>query len=380
MIDKKQLTITTKCFFGFEETLADELTELGFKNLKLLNRAVQFNGDWKDVYFLNLHCRCAISILIEIEQFTINSEKDLYDQCMKINWHTFFESTKSFAVKGAIFSSLFKNTHYPFLLVKDAIVDTFRNNNLDRPNVELKKPQIVFDLYIKDNQVTISINTSGLPLFQRGYRQSTGEAPINEVVAACLIRLSGWNKKTDFFDPFCGSGTILIEAALYASGIPSNIERQHYAFKNLKNFQPKLWQGIYEDATRIVRNLPVNISGCDISDEMVLKAKRNLRTFSFGRFITVLSKDFKDYTHDTNVFIVTNPPYGERIEADIESLYEEIGSWLKHKMTGSEAWIISSNNSGFNAIGLKPDKKIKVFNGDIECNFRKYSTYEGSLK
>jgi len=380
VLNKKELTITAKCFFGFEETLADELTEFGFHQLEILNRAIRFKGTWKDIYFLNLHCRCAISILVELDSFEIRTEKDLYDNCMKIDWTDIFDSKKSFAVKGAIFSTIFKNTHYPFLLVKDAIVDSFRNQELERPNIDIKKPQVSFDLYIKDTKVTLSINTSGLPLFQRGYRQSTGEAPLNEVVAACLIRLSGWDKKTPFLDPFCGSGTILIEAALFSSGIPSNIERQHYSFKNLKNFQPNLWQGIYDDAKRIVRELPAPIIGGDISDEMVLKSKRNLRTFSFGRLVTINSKEFKDFQSDRPVFILTNPPYGERLEAEIELLYGEFGTWLKHTMTGSEAWVITSSTEGLNAIGLKPEKKYKVFNGDLECSFRQYKTYIGSLK
>ncbi len=380
MLNKKELTITAKCFFGFEETLADELTEFGFHNLEILNRAIRFKGTWKDIYFLNLHCRCAISILVELDSFDIRTEKDLYDNCMKIDWTSIFDSKKSFAVKGAIFSTIFKNTHYPFLLVKDAIVDCFRNQELERPNIDIKKPQVSFDLYVKDTKATLSINTSGLPLFQRGYRQSTGEAPLNEVVAACLIRLSGWDKKTAFLDPFCGSGTILIEAALFASGIPSNIERQHYSFKNLKNYQPVLWQGIYDDAKRIVRELPAPIMGVDISDEMVLKSKRNLRTFSFGRLVSIQSKDFKDFQSDQPVFILTNPPYGERLEAEIELIYGELGTWLKHTMTGSESWIISSSTEGLNAIGLKPEKKYKVFNGDLECSFRQFKTYTGSLK
>ena len=380
MLNKKELTITAKCFFGFEETLADELTEFGFHNLEILNRAIRFKGTWKDIYFLNLHCRCAISILVELDSFDIRTEKDLYDNCMKIDWTSIFDSRKSFAVKGAIFSTIFKNTHYPFLLVKDAIVDCFRNQELERPNIDIKKPQVSFDLYVKDTKVTLSINTSGLPLFHRGYRQSTGEAPLNEVVAACLIRLSGWDKKTAFLDPFCGSGTILIEAALYSSGIPSNIERQHYSFKNLKNYQPVLWQGIYNDAKRIVRELPAPIMGVDFSDEMVLKSKRNLRTFSFGRLVAIQSKDFKDFQSDQPVFILTNPPYGERLEAEIELLYGELGTWLKHTMTGSESWIISSSTEGLNTIGLKPEKKYKVFNGDLECSFRQFKTYTGSLK
>ena len=236
------LQITLKCFFGFETILAEELNELGYADVKLLNRAVQINGTWQDVYKLNLYSRCAIAVLVEIDHFFIQSEEDLYKRALRIKWHEIFDVNKTFAVKGAVYSHIFKNTHYPYLLVKDAIVDTFNKHFNDRPNIDVKKPNVLFDLYIKEKEVTISVNTSGLPLFQRGYRSAVGPAPLNEVVAACLIRMSGWDKKQTLIDPFCGSGTLLIEAALLASGIPSNIERQHYAFKNLKNYEKFHWK------------------------------------------------------------------------------------------------------------------------------------------
>jgi len=377
---KGPLKITLKCFFGFEEVLADELKELGFEKTEILNRAVRVEGNWKDVYFLNLYCRCAISVLVEIDHFFIQSEKELYDCCMRFPWTSLFDANKTFAVKGAVFSSLFKNTHYPYLLVKDAIVDSFRKEDLERPNIDIKKPQVLFDLYLKEKEVTISVNTSGLPLFQRGYRSGVGEAPLNEVVAASLIRLSGWDRKTPFFDPFCGSGTILVEAALLACGIPSNIERQHYAFKNLKNFDRELWEEIYENAPKIVRQLPVKIYGSDISDEMVLKARRNLRAFSFGRFVPVEVKPFAEVKRSEDVFILTNPPYGERLSAEIPELYESFGTWMKHEMSPCNAWVISSSVEGFKSIGLKPSKKNLVFNGDLECSFQKFELYAGSKR
>jgi putative N6-adenine-specific DNA methylase len=270
-----------------------------------------------------------------------------------------------------------RNTHYPFLLIKDGIVDHFRDNNKERPSIDTKHPKIVIDLYLNDKEGVISVNTSGLPLFQRGYRTSTGIAPINEVVAASLIRLSGWDRKQAFYDPFCGSGTLLIEAALLATGIPSNIERTHYAFKNLANFDADVWDNIYENAPRVVRSLPCSISGSDISDEMVIKARRNLRGFSFGRFIEVSSKDFREITDKNGIeFILTNPPYDERMQLEDEELYQHLGTWMKHTMQEVPTWIISSNKEGFHAIGLKPSKKIEVFNGDIKCSFRRYDTYD----
>ena len=211
------LKITLKCFYGFESVLAEELQELGYPETELLNRAVQIKGNWADVYKLNLYCRCAIAVLVEIDHFYIQSEEDLYKRALRIKWHELFDVKKTFAIKGAIFSPIFKNTHYPFLLVKDAIVDTFKSKADERPNIDVKKPSVLFDLYIKDKEVTISVNTSGLPLFQRGYRTAVGPAPLNEVVAACLVRMSGWDRKQTLVDPFCGSGTLLAEAALLAT-------------------------------------------------------------------------------------------------------------------------------------------------------------------
>jgi putative N6-adenine-specific DNA methylase len=377
-----ELTITLKCLFGFEQTLVEELEELGHPKAEQLNRAVRIKGTWKDVYYLNLYARCAISILVELDKFYIKSEEDLYRKSMKIKWTEIFDGSKTFAVKGAVFSTLFNNTQYPYLVVKDAIVDSFRNEFDDRPDVELKRPQVLFDLYIKENEVTISLNTSGIPLFQRGYREAVGDAPINEVVAASLIRLSKWDRKTTFLDPFCGSGTLLMEAALLASGIPSNIERQHYAFKNLKNYDEAVWNDIYDNAPRNVRSLPCRIMGSDLSDEMILKTRRNLRAMSFGRFIETKVCSFDEITkeEDEAIFILTNPPYGERLSANTHELYENIGNWLKHTMTNSQAWVITSSEEGLKSIGLRPSVKHKVFNGDLECSFRMFETYAGSKR
>ncbi len=376
----EELTITLKCFFGFEETLQEELNELGFKGSKVLNRAVQIKGQWKDVYFLNLHSRCSISILVEIASFRIKSENDLFKKASQIKWSELFDVSKSFAVKGAVYSDIFKSSHYPYLLVKDSIVDHFREVTGERPNVEIKRPQVLLDLYVSHNSATISINTSGIPLFQRGYRDAAGPAPINEVVAASLLRMSGWDRKTTLIDPFCGSGTFLIEGALLATGIPSNIERQHYAFKNFKNYDETLWNSIYDSALRVVRNLPCNFLGSDISDEMVLKSRRNLRGFSFGRFVDVSAKPFHEVQKpDEEVFIITNPPYGQRLELD-EEMYGELGSWLKHEIKQGTACIISSSEDGLRSIGLKHSKKVKVYNGNLDCSFRVYSLFEGKRK
>lgn len=384
MQDKSQkstYTITLKTFFGLEEVLKGELEEMGYSDITVLNRAVQMEGTLKDVYYLNYWCRCAISILVQIEKFRIKDEQDLYKKAAKIDWTSYFDEKKTFAVKGAIFSQLFRHSQYPYLLVKDAIVDQFRDQGKERPNVQVKTPQVLFDLYIRENEVTISLNTTGAPLFQRGYRDSVGEAPLNEVVAAGLLRMTEWDKKTPLYDPFCGSGTILIEAAMMALNMPPAIERQHFAFKNFKNFDAELWASITDNAYERPAELPVQIFGSDKSAEMMMKAKRNLRGLGLARWIDVKPDAFQDSKKPFEKgMVITNPPYGERMGEEVEEMYDEFGTWIKHELTGFTCWVISSNQEAFKSIGLRPERKIKLFNGDLECSFRKFSIYEGSKK
>lgn len=377
----KSLVITMKTFYGFEQVLQEELAELGFPNSEKLNRAVQVTGSWRDVYYLNVHLRCALSVLVEVKKFRIRTEDDLYDQCMKINWTKYFDVRKTFAVKGAVYSDFFEHSQYPFLLVKDAIVDTFRKKMDDRPDVNTKKPQVMFDVYINNKEVTISLNSSGAPLFQRGYRDEAGLAPMNEVAAAGLIRMSGWDKKTTFVDPFCGSGTFLIEAALMAAGLPATLERHHYAFKNFANFDEDIWNEIQEAIPTRVTELPCVIVGSDKNTEMVLKARRNLSRLPIGRFVTVNPDSFQESKRPAESGImISNPPYGERMGDEIDQLYEELGDWMKTEMQGFSCWVVSSNLEAFKFVGLRPDRKIKVFNGSLECSFRKFEIYEGSKK
>jgi len=373
----ENLTITIKTIFGVEDVLREELNELGYNDVTVLNRAVQIQGTWADVYFLNLNLRCAMSVLVEVKKFKIRDEQDLYKQCMKIDWTEYFDIEKTFAVRGAIQSKIFSHTQFPFLLVKDAIVDTFRDKTGERPNVNIKTPQVVFDLYIKENLATISLNTSGAPLFQRGYRTEIGEAPLNEVAAAALVRMSGWDRKSNFMDPFCGSGTLLIEAALLASGIPSNIDREHYAFKNFKGFDASLWSEIQSKAPKVCKGFDFEIIGSDI----MLMAKRNLRGLPIGRHVTVNTASFEEVKkpsdHGT---LICNPPYGERMGEGIEEMYEELGNWFKNELKGWNCYVLSSNEEGFKSIGLKPSKKVKMYNGDLECSFREYKIFDGFRK
>jgi len=377
----QKLTITLKTIFGLEQVLSEELIELGFAKPEVLNRAVQVKGTWKDVYFLNLHVRCAIAVLVRVDSFYIRDEDDLYKKCKRIDWPSYFDLDKTFAVKGAVFSDLFNHSQYPFFVVKDAIVDKFRDEMGDRPDVNVKRPQVLFDVYINKNEVIISLNTSGAPLFQRGYREATGEAPLNEVMAAGMIRLSGWDRKSTFVDPFCGSGTLLIEAALLAAGLPSQIERQHYAFKNFKNYDAEVWESILDDIPKRITELPCEIIGSDIDADMVTTVRRNFRALPIGRFIKTSVDGFKDVKPEAeNGTMISNPPYGERMGENVEEMYAELGDWMKTEMKGFDCWVLSSNMEAYKELGLRPDRKIKLFNGDLECSFRKFAIYAGSKK
>lgn len=377
----KDLTITVKTLYGFEDILTEELNELGYQEVEKSNRSVQLKGSWKDVYRLNYLCRLAIAVLVEIDRFHIHNENDLYKKANKIEWPSFFDVDKSFSVKGAIFSKIFNHTNYPMLLVKDAIVDKFRDKVGDRPNVELKSPQVAIDVYISDKQVVISLNTSGVPLFQRGYRQQTGEAPMNEVLAAGLLRLSGWDKKSTLVDPMCGSGTIAIEAALWAADIPAMIERHHFAFRNFNSYDADIWAEVRKEGNNRPIDLGFPIIASDIDAGMVRKAQRNARVAPIGKMITFNTSDFHDLEppEETGTLIM-NPPYGERMGDEIIEMYEEIGDTFKQKYAGYNCWVVSSNIDAIKRVGLKPNKKIKVFNGSLECSFRKFEVFKGSLK
>lgn len=379
----ENLKITVKTLFGFEDILQDELKDLGYDNVEKLNRAVQVNGNWEDVYRLNFRCRLAISVLVEVASFRIREEKDLYEEAKKIDWTAFFELEKTFAVKGAVFSTMFTHTQYPFLLVKDAIADVFREKFDARPNVNIKVPQVMFDVYIKEKSVTVSLNTSGIPLFQRGYRQEVGEAPMNEVLAAGLLKLAKWDKTSPLIDPMCGSGTLAIEAALLAADIPSMIERQHYAFKNFKSFDQNAWEKVQEEVNRRPKDLGFKIFASDIDAAMLQKAKRNSRMAPIGNMISFSVKDvFELEPPSEKGLLICNPPYGERMgeDEDITELYQKLGDAFKHSFVGYDCWVISSNIEAIKNVGLKASNKIKVFNGNLECSFREFKVFEGSKK
>ena len=376
------MEIVAKTLFGLEQILAKEIQALGGENVELGNRVVKYEGNVDLLYSSNLWLRTAISILKPIKTFRFRDEEDLKYKFTKLNYSKYLSLSDTFAVKGAVNSNLFRHSGYPLLLLKDAVADHFRDRFNKRPSVDLAKPKILFDLHIDNHTCTISLNSSGAPLYQRGYRKKTGEAPINEVVAAALIKISGWDAKSNFIDVFCGSGTIPIEAALIANGIPPNIARKQFSFMNWPDFDQERWDKIRKSApAQPKRDLDFKIIGSDTDGDMILMARNNVKALPLGKTISFETKDFKDQDPpEGNGVLISNPPYGERLEDyDINELYQNIGNYFKHKLPGYNCWIISSNMEALKHIELKPSQKTTIFNGSLNCDFRKYEIFEGSL-
>jgi len=376
------MELVAKTLYGFEEVLKEELVALGAKDVKVGNRVVTFSGDTKLLYTTNLWLRTAISILLPIKQFRFADEKDLYRKFSKIDFSEIMDVKDTFAAKGAVNSKLFNHSGYPMLVLKDAIADHFRAKCGERPSVDLLKPDILFDVHIDEHVCTVSLNSSGAPLYHRGYRKKTGEAPLNEVVAAGLLLLSGWDAKSNFVDICCGSGTLPIEAALMANGIPANIARKSYGFQNWKNYEEETWEAVYKAApNQPKRDLDFKIIGSDTDGDVILRARENIKALPLGKTISFEIKDFRDQeAPEGKGILISNPPYGERLQVEeIDELYRDLGNFFKNKMQGYDCWVISSNFDALKKIELKPSKKVQVFNGSLSCDYRKFEIFSGSL-
>lgn len=375
-------SMVAKTFAGLEEVLAEELKGIKAKDVKILRRAVSFTGDKEVLYKANYLCRTAIRVLVLIDEFKIRNEEDLYNRIAKINWDNYMSFKKTFAIDANVFDSCINHTKYAALKVKDAIVDQYNRKYSLRPSVESKRPDIRLNLHIENNNCLLYLDSSGSSLHKRGYRIATNEAPINEILAAGLIHLSGWDGNQDFIDPMCGSGTILIEAAMKACNIPSGYYRKYYCFKKWRDFDEELWNKIIENASGEIIEPEGRIIGSDISEESIDIAKKNIRNAKLHYDIELEHSAIQDYTPPTDGgVVITNPPYDERIKIDdAKKLYQDIGDSFKNKFKNYNAWVITSNLDSLKFVGLKPSKKIKLYNGPLECCFAKYDVYEGSKK
>ena len=354
-----------KTMFGLEDILATELRELGAQNVKTLNRAVSFKGDKGFMYKANLNLRTALRILKPIKHFQAHDEKELYNKLCEIEWANIFDINSTFATHATTHSDVFKHSKYASLIMKDAIADTFRKKFGKRPNVNPKNPNISINLHISKYTCTISLDSSGGSLHKRGYKSGTVNAPINEVLAAGLILLSDWNQTSNFHDPMCGSGTLLIEAALIAYNIPANIFREYFGFEGWKDFDQDLWKTIKETSLSKEKYFSGKITGSDNFQKAVRISRENVDNALMYDNIKITNTDFFDTTINTETFVIFNPPYGERIAIETSDFYENIGTTLKHNYEGCSVWLISSDIENMKFIGLRPNKKIKIMNEKI---------------
>ena len=377
----QQFEIIAKTFMGLEPVLAKELTQLGADDVQIGRRMVSFKGDKELLYRANFQLHTAIRILKPIKHFKALSADDVYEGVKDIDWTGYLSVDKTFAVDSVVFSDEFRHSKFVAYKVKDAIVDQFREKTGQRPNISITNPDIRLHIHIADDQCTLCLDSSGESLHRRGYRQESVEAPINEVLAAGIILMTGWQGECDFIDPMCGSGTLLIEAALIAHNMAPGLFRKEYAFEKWPDFDPELFDEIYNDDSK-EREFHHHIYGYDVDVKAVNTALLNVKAAGLSSDITVTERDFKDFTQPKEKSImVTNPPYGERISTpDLLGTYKMIGERLKHQFTGNEAWILSYREECFAQIGLKPSIKIPVFNGSLECEFRKYQMFDGKMR
>lgn len=371
-----------KTMAGLEEVLMQELSDLGAEDIQRLPRAVKFFGDKALMYKANYWCRTALRILKPIASFEVKNEQDLYDKIRTISWYKLLPVEGTLAIDTHFSNAIFRNSMFISLKAKDAIVDQFRDMFNKRPSIDIENPDLRISLHILSNICTVSLDSSGNSLHKRGYRKRTTQAPINEVLAAGLILLSGWDKKSDFIDPMCGSGTLPIEAAMIANNLPSGYYIENFGFQKWSDFDRRLWKTIKDEALVQQADYEGRIIGSDISGKAIAIAEENLKFAKLHKDIELqILPLHKQKPLSSSGVMIMNPPYGERMVVDdIIKLYQEIGNTLKQNFAGFNSWVISSDLDALKYIGLKPSKKIIVFNGPLECRFNKFEVYEGSKK
>ncbi len=380
MKQQADFLMLAKTFKGLEEVLAQELIELGANDVQLERRAVSFRGDKALLYRANICLRTAIRILVPIASFKAKDTDALYDQVKALNWSQYMTADQTFAIDATVYSESFRNSRFVTYRVKDAIADYWIDKAHKRPSVSTQIPDILLNVHVANEQVTISLDSSGESLHKRGYRVATTEAPISEVLAAGMLLLAGWKGQSDFYDPMCGSGTLLIEAALIARNIAPGVFRSSFAFEKWPDFDADLWNDIYNDDSN-ERDFIHHIYGSDASFYAIQQAAKNVKSAGVAKDIElkqIRMEEIKE-VHAEGTLVMLNPPYGERLKSnkEMEDLYSAIGTTLKHQFTGSTAWIISSNVEAMKCIGLKPSKKYHLLNGELDCQFNKYELFQG---
>ena len=382
---RKEFQMLAKTFKGLEDVLAKELVELGANNVKIERRAVSFTGDKRMLYMANFCLRTASRILVPIAQFKARHTDDIYEQVKQIDWSEYMTTKMTFQIDTTVYSDYFRHSQFVTYRVKDAIVDWWMEHGGVRPSVKLTNPDLYLNVHIGGDIVTVSLDSSGESLHKRGYRVANTQAPINEALAAGMLLLAGWNGQGDFYDPMCGSGTLLIEAALIARNIAPGIYRKGFAFEKWANFDADLFEDVYSDDSR-EREFTHKIYGSDAGFYAIQTAMKNIESAGLQRDIEakqIRVQELRLADKETDgALVMINPPYGERLaqDKDVMNLYQDMGTALKHQFSGATAWIISSNDEALKCIGLRPAKRVRLVNGDLDCWFNQYVLFKGDHK
>ena len=380
-----EFSMLAKTFKGLEQVLAKELIELGANNVQIERRAVSFTGDLRMLYTANFCLRTASRVLVPIATFKAKKTDDIYEQVKALDWTEYMTPKTTFQIDATVYSDLFRHSQFITYRVKDAIVDYWMEHGGVRPSVQLTNPDIYLNIHIAGDNVTLSLDSSGESLHKRGYRVANTQAPINEALAAGMLLLAGWRGQGDFYDPMCGSGTLLIEAALIARKIAPGIYRKGFAFEKWANFDADLFEDIYSDDSR-ERDFKHKIYGSDAGFYAVQAATKNIESANLQRDIEVKQIRVQELRlaerNTEGAVVMINPPYGERLaqDKDVLRLYQDMGTTLKHQFNGATAWIISSNEDALKCIGLRPAKRIRLMNGELECLFNQYELFKGDRK
>jgi putative N6-adenine-specific DNA methylase len=377
-----QFRILVRTYSGLEDVLMEELKKLGAADPLKLTRAVECTGDLGFVYKLNLALRSAVKVLVPLNRFRFENNDEFYKGVFEVPWPELFDADKTFAFDSIVFSRYFSNSMFVSQLAKDAVADKFRAHSSKRPFIDNRNPQVPLSIYVRENEATVYLDSSGVSLHQRGYKTEQVKAPLSEVMAAGIIQMSGWSSHFPFIDPMCGSGTFAIEAALLAANVPPGIFRAHFGFEHWKSYDKELYTKIFDALCGKITEQHFEISASDIRRASVNIARENAERANLASEIKFAAADFtKSEGPGRKAFVFVNPPYGERLNPEhLETLYAQIGSTLKHRYAGCEAWVFTAHPEAVKLIGLKPGKKIKLMNGPLECLLLQYVLYDGSKK
>lgn len=370
------------CPRGLENLLADELTAAGATQLRAIGGGVHFAGDWPVCYRANLESRTATRILWFLARAPYTREEDIYRLAMAQPWFEHFALARTIRVLTTATKSPLKSIDFVTLRVKDAICDRFRNQFDERPNVDTRDPDVRIHVYLTDSECSLYIDTSGAPLWQRGLRQNSVEAPLKENLAAGILKLSGWQPGTPLYDPMCGSGTFLLEAAQMALNMAPGLRRT-FGFEKLAAFNALAWAKIKSDAeARCRKPSPQAIFGSDIDERAVRASKRNLQEAGLGNVVTIGGGDLlatEAPTEEPGV-LIANPPYGERIgeQEELAAFYPQLGKVLKEQFAGWNCYLFTGDLRLPKLMRLKPSRKTPLYNGALECRLYEFKMVAGS--